>query len=123
MAKKRVELDADEAAQYFENNDQVAPTAPQMAAPDFDDPVGSFGVDLRASEWQHLDAIAAEMGVTRHKAAAGALRSFLKQYEAREIQTVKKPRYRGCKMLSDEVQLIFLNTYFRIFDKPKSKLD
>ncbi len=118
MAKKRVELDADEAAQYFENNNQVTPTAPQAAAPEFDDPVVSFGVDLRASEWQRLDAIAAEMGVTRHKVAAGALRSFLKQYKAGEIQTVKKPRYRGRKRLSDEVQLIFLSAYFKIFDKP-----
>ena len=123
MARKRVELDADEAAQYFENNDQATPTAPQKAAPEFDNPVGSFGVDLRASEWQRLDAIAAEMGETRHKVAAEALRSFLKQYKSGEIQTVNKPRYRGCKILSDEVQLIFLNTYFRIFDKPKSKLD
>ena len=116
MAKKRVELDADEAAQYFENNNPASPTAPQKAAPEFDDPVGSFGVDLRTSEWQRLDAIAAEMGVTRHKAAAWAVRAFLKQHEAGGNQTVKKPRSRGCKRLGDEVQLILLSTYFKIFD-------
>ena len=42
MAKKRVELDADEAAQYFENNDPATPTTPQTAAPEFGNPVGSF---------------------------------------------------------------------------------
>jgi hypothetical protein len=118
MARKRTELGADEGAEFFETSNQEAPPIPQATALKFDDPVGSYGVDLRASEWQRLDDIAVEMGVTRHKVAASALRSFLKQYEVGEIQTVKKPRYRGCKMLSDEVQLIFLSTYFKIFDKP-----
>jgi hypothetical protein len=123
MAKKRTELGADEGAEFFEPYNQEAPTSPQPAALEFDDPLGSFGEGLRASEWQRLDAITAEMGVTRHKVEAWALRSFLKQYEAGEIQTVKKPRYRGCKMLSDEVQLFFLSAYFKIFDKPKPKYD
>ena len=118
MAKKRVELDADEAAQYFENSNPATPTAPKTAAATLDDPESSFGVDLRASEWQRLDAIAAEMGVTRHKVAAGALRSFLKQYEAGEIQAVQKPRYRVGKKLRNEIQLVFLRAYFKIFDKP-----
>ena len=123
MARKRTELGADEGAEFFDTYNQEAPTSPQATALEFDDPVGSYSVDLRASEWQRFDAIAAEMGVTRHKVEAWALRSFLNQYEAGEIQTVKKPRYRGCKMLSDEVQLIFLSAYFNIFDKPKPKLD
>lgn len=119
MAKKRTKLSADQGADFFDTNNQKVPTPPQAAVPELNDPVGSFGVDLRASEWQRFDAIAAEMGLTRHKVATGALRSFLKQYEAGEIQTVKKPCYRGFKMLSDEVQLIFLSAYFKIFDKPK----
>lgn len=116
MAKKRVELDADEAAQYFDNSNPVTPTAPKTTAVELDDPESSFGVDLRASEWQRLDAIAAEMGVTRHKAAAWAVRAFLKQYEAGRNQKIKKPRSQGCKKLRDEVQLILLSTYFKIFD-------
>ena len=116
MAKKRVELDADEAAQYFENSNPATPTAPKTAAATLDDPESSFSVDLRASEWQRLDAIAAEMGITRHKAAAWAVRAFLKQHEAGGNQTVKKPRSRGCKRLGDEVQLILLSKYFKIFD-------
>jgi hypothetical protein len=116
MAKKRVELDADEAAQYFENSNPATPTAPETAAATLDDPESSFGVDLRASEWQRLDAIAAEMGVTRQKAAAWAVRAFLKQHEAWGNQTVKKARSQGCKKLSEEVQLVLLSTYFKIFD-------
>jgi hypothetical protein len=123
MARKRTELGADEGAEFFDTYNQEAPTIPQSAAPEIDDPVGSYGVDLRASEWHRLDAIAVEIGVTRHKVATWALRSFLEQYEAGEIQTVKKPRYRVCKMLSNEVQFILLSTYFKIFDKPKQKLD
>jgi hypothetical protein len=116
MAKKRVELDADEAAQYFNNENPATPIAPERAAVALDDPESSFGIDLRASEWQRLDAIAAEMGVTRHTAAAWAVRAFLKEHEAGGNQTVKKARSRGCKMLGDEVQLLLLNTYFKIFD-------
>ena len=116
MAKKRVELDTDEAAQYFENSDLATPTVPQKAAVELDDPESSFNVDLRASEWQRLDDIAAEMGITRHQAAALAVRAFLKQYEARENQMVKKPRSRGCNRRRDEVQLILLSAYFKIFD-------
>jgi hypothetical protein len=120
MAKKRVELDADEAAQYFENTNQATPTIPQAVAEKIDDPVSSFALDLRASEWQRVDTIAAEMGVTRHEAAARAVRAFLKQHEAGEITKVKKARFRGHKMLRGEVQLIFLSAYFKIFDRPKS---
>lgn len=116
MAKKRVELDADEAAQYFENSNPATPTAPARAAVALDDPESSFGIDLRASEWQRLDAIAAKMGVTRQKAAAWAVRAFLKQHEVGGNQTVKKARSRGCKMLRNEAQFILLSTYFKIFD-------
>jgi hypothetical protein len=116
MAKKRVELDTDEAAQYFENSDPATPTAPQKAAVALDDPESSFEVDLLASEWQRLDDIAAEMGITRHEAAALAVRAFLKQYEAPRNQIVKKPRSRVCRMRRDKIQLILLSTYFKIFD-------
>ena len=116
MAKKRVELDADEAAQYFENINPATPTAPERAAVALDDPESSFGVGQRASEWQRLDAIAAEMGVTRQKAAALAVRAFLKQHDAGGNQAVNKARSRGCKKRRDEVRLILLSTYFKIFD-------
>ena len=119
MAKKRTELDADEGAGFFDTNYQEARTPPQVNDLEFDDSVDSYSVGLRASEWQRLDAIAAEMGITRNKVAAWALRSFLKQYEAGDIQTVKKLRHRGYKMLSSEVKLIFLKAYFKVFDKPK----
>ena len=116
MAKKRAELDADEAAQYFEHSNPATQPAPEMAPVALDDPEISFGVDLRASEWQRLDAIAAEMGVTRHQAAAWAVRTFLKQHNTEGNQTVKKARPRGCKRLGDEVRLVLLSTYFKIFD-------
>ena len=119
MAKKRTELDADEGAGFFDTNYQEAHTPPQAANLEFDDSEDSYSVGLLASEWQRFDAIAAEMGITRNKAAAWVLRSFLKQYETEKIKPVKKPRYRGCKKLSSEVQFIFLSAYFKIFDKPK----
>ena len=119
MARKRAELSADEGAEFFETNDQEVLPTPQATTVESDDPVVSYSVDLRASEWQRLEAIALEKGATRQEAATWALRSFLNQYEAGEVQMVKKPRYRGCKMLSDEVQLIFLSAYFKVFDKPK----
>ena len=119
MAKKRTELDADEGAGFFDTNYQEVRTPSQAADLEFDDSVDNYSVGLRVSEWQRLDAIAVEMGITRNKAAAWALRSFLKQYEAGDIQTISKPGHRGCKKLSSEVQLIFLSAYFKIFDKPK----
>jgi len=118
MARKRTELSADEGAEFFETNDQEVHQTPQASAVESDNSVVSYNVELRASEWERLDAIALEKGATRHEVATWALRSFLNQYETGGVQTVKKPRYRGCKMLSDEVQLIFLSAYFKVFDKP-----
>jgi hypothetical protein len=119
MAKKRTELDADEGAGYFDTNYQEARTPPQAADLEFDDSADSYRVGLRDSEWQRVDAIAAEMGITRNKVAAWALRSFLKQYEAGDIQTVKKPPHRCYKMLNSEIKLIFLKTYFKVFAQPE----
>ena len=115
MAKKRAELDADEAAQYFEHSNPATPATP-TAAVALDDPQSSFSIDLRASEWQRLEAIAAEMGVTRQEAAAWAVRALLKEHEERGDQTFKKARSRGCRKRRDEVRLILLSTYFKIFD-------
>jgi len=91
----REELDPNEVDDLFAEDNQAAPTKPQEAAPELDDPVGAYGVGLRASEWAQFDAIAAEMGANRHKVAAWALRDFLKRYQAGEIQTVKKPTLPG----------------------------
>jgi hypothetical protein len=118
MAKKRAQLDADEGAEFFDTDYQEARTDPQADDLDFDDSVDGYNVGLRPAEWQRLDAVAAEMGITRDEAAAWALRAFLKQVEAGEILTDKKPKQRGHKMLSSEIKLIFLKAYFKVFDKP-----
>lgn len=55
------------------------------------DEVKSYGVGLRESEWQQIEFIAADMGVTKHKVAAYALRDFLKRWDAGEIETQAKP--------------------------------
>ena len=63
--------------------------------PDAKDEVKSSGVGLRESEWAKVDAIAAELGQTRHKVAAYALRDFLRRWDAGEIQTETKPSLPG----------------------------
>ena len=119
MARKRAELSADEGAEFFEAKEQEVPIIPQASALESDDRVVSYDVELRASEWQRLEAIALEKGISRQEVATWALRSFLKEYQAGEVQTVKKARLRRCKMLGDEVQLLFLGTYFKVFDQQK----
>ena len=51
------------------------------------DPIKVSGVGIRESEWQQLEAIAGEMGISKHALAAYAVRDFLKRWEAGEIQT------------------------------------
>ena len=118
MAKKRAQLDAEEGAVFFDADYQATGTAPQADDLAFDDSVDRYSVDLRPAEWQRLDAIAAEMGISRDEAAALALRAFLDQVEAREIQTDEKPTQRGHNMLHSEIKLIFLKAYFKVFDQP-----
>ena len=66
-------------------SDPLAKTEPEAK-----DEVKSHGVGLRESEWQQIEAIADEMGITKHAVAAYALRYFLKSYTAGEIQTSTK---------------------------------
>ena len=119
MAKKRAQLDAEEGAVFFDADYQATGTVPQADDLALDDSEDSYNVDLRPAEWQRLDAIAAEMGITRSEAATLALRAFLDQVEARKIQTDKKPKQRGHNMLHSEIKLIFLKAYFKVFDKPR----
>ena len=53
-------------------------------------PIKVHGVGIRESEWQQLEAIAGEMGITKHALAAYAVKDFLKRWEAGEIQTKKR---------------------------------
>jgi len=91
MAKKRAKLDASEGADFFENT-QAAP--PTQEAPEID-PVSSYGVGLRGSEWKRFEEIADILGIKKHAVAAYGLRYFLKHYESGEIQPVQKPRLPG----------------------------
>lgn len=88
MARKG--LDPKESAGLFkktesEQQPQAKPT----------DEVKSSGVGLRESEWAKIDAIAAELGQTRHSVAAYALRDFLRRWDAGEIRTETKPSLPG----------------------------
>ena len=52
-----------------------------------DSPVITKGLGLRLSEWQELEDLAAELGLqSRHAMTAYAVRYFIKQYRAGEIE-------------------------------------
>ena len=86
---KRAELDPKKAADLYGKTESDQPQAKTT------DEVKSSGVGLRESEWAKVDAIAAELGQTRHKVAAYALRDFLRRWDAGEIQTETKPSLPG----------------------------
>lgn len=46
------------------------------------DRVKARGVGLRESEWNRLEEIAGELGVTRHNLMLYVLRDFIRRYEA-----------------------------------------
>jgi len=46
------------------------------------DRVKARGVGLRESEWNRLEEIAGELGVTRHNLMLYVLRDFIQRYEA-----------------------------------------
>ena len=86
---KRSGLDPKESAGLFSKTESEQPQAQTT------DEVKSSGVGLRESEWQQIEAIAEEMGITKHAVAAYALRYFLKSYDAGEIKTETKPSLPG----------------------------
>ncbi len=61
---------------------QTQPEPPKPEPSDEPDPVKARGIGLKISEWQHLEAIADELGVTRHKLSLWILRDFIKRYDA-----------------------------------------
>ncbi len=87
---KRQSIDKDKVGNLYKT---TAPEQLQEAAPK--DEVRSSGVGLYKSEWARVDAIAAELGQTRHAVAAYALKDFLRRWEAGEIQTETKPSLPG----------------------------
>ena len=89
---KRAELDPKKAADIYSKTESE--TDPQGQPKD---EVKSHGVGLRESEWQQIEAIADEMGITKHAVAAYALRYFLKSYDAGEIKTETKQSLPGIK--------------------------
>lgn len=70
---------------------EPGPTQPEVR----EDPVKSQGVGLKISEWTHFEAIAAELGLTRHKLALWVMRDFMARYDRGEIETVTKKRLPG----------------------------
>jgi hypothetical protein len=87
MARKG--LDPKKEAGLFEKTESEQPQESPT------DEVKSCGVGLRESEWAKIDAIAAELGQTRHSVAAYALKDFLKRWDAGEIRTETKPSLPG----------------------------
>ena len=89
---------ADKKAQLRAGFDNIfAKTAP---GPDADQaaasgPTLARGVGLKQSEWQDLESIAAELGLTLHAVSAYGLRYFLKQYKSGAIQPESKPTLPG----------------------------
>lgn len=55
-----------------------------------DDPIESWGVGMKASEWRDVEKIAAELGTSRHKIAAYGLRYFLSAYHEGKIKPETK---------------------------------
>lgn len=48
------------------------------------DKIKPVGIGLKASEWQRLEEIAGELGVTRHNLSMYILRDFIRRYEKGE---------------------------------------
>ncbi len=83
---KRTPLDPKKAADMFSKTEIEQPQDEILK-----NPVKAYGVGLRVSEWQQIETIAGEMGMTKHALAAYALKDFLKRWDAGEIQTETKP--------------------------------
>jgi hypothetical protein len=83
---KRTGVDPKKSAGLFDKTESEQPQEETQA-----NPVKAYGVGLRVSEWQQIETIAGEMGMTKHALAAYALKDFLKRWEAGEIQTETKP--------------------------------
>ena len=62
---------------------QETPQEPEQQA----DPIKPIGIGLKVSEWDHLEQIAGELGMTRHALAMWAIRDFMRRYDAGEIET------------------------------------
>jgi hypothetical protein len=61
-----------------------------MARQPSKDKIQARGIGLKASEWQELEKIAADIGITAHAAAAWAIRHFMNEYKAGRIKTQSK---------------------------------
>ena len=88
MARKG--LDPKKEASLFEKTESAQP---QESPAKPKDEVKSYGVGLRESEWLQIEAIAAEMSITKHAVAAYALKDFLKRWDAGEIETQARPSF------------------------------
>jgi hypothetical protein len=62
----------------------------QSEAAQDDDIVKARGVGLKISEWQELENIAGDLGVTLHAVSVYAMRYFVKQYKAGNIKAEKR---------------------------------
>jgi hypothetical protein len=80
MAKKQPDLGG-----IFKRTE---PEQPQEEKPE--DPVKPRGIGLRESEWQRLEEIAGELGMTAHAVAMYAIRDFVRRFEKGEIRTETK---------------------------------
>lgn len=57
---------------------------------EINDKVKVIGIGLRESEWQQVEQIADQLGVSKHALSAYSVRDFLKRWEAGEIKTETK---------------------------------
>ena len=91
MAKRK---SLDDVEDIFPEKTQAQAKAKTIGAEKPKDPVDPYGVGLRKSEWRRYEEIAAEMQMTKHGVALFALRYFLKQYDAGEIETGTRPTFK-----------------------------
>ena len=61
-----------------------------MAKKNQDDIIKARGVGLKVSEWQELEKIANELGVTVHSLTSYGVRYFLKDYKQGKIKPQTK---------------------------------
>jgi hypothetical protein len=62
-----------------------------------DDIIRSRGIGLKLSEWEEIDKIAAELGITPHAVASYGVRYFLKAWHEGKI----KPQVKKTQSLPD----------------------
>ena len=89
MAKRKPTIDANLFARTEEPQKEAEPAGPERGE------YKTYGIGMYENEWKRLEEIAAEVGQTRHKLAQYAIRKFIRDYEAGDIETETRPKLPG----------------------------